>query len=176
MDFAKLGERDMSKEDMSLDMALKIIGDSDLAVSKNVTEKNDMLTEAEMGTEDSIELYSFGFNSLLLADKIHGFHLGCQSGFHHTHLQTVYETLRDFADSLSEITLSGGVAYQYEPMTDIVKPEPFTIKNAVDTIDSYIDDLEEMSSRHKDNTRIANLIDDTIEKLSKEVGLLRTFK
>lgn len=166
----------MSKEDMSLNTALKIIEESDLAVTKNVTEKKDMLTEAEIGTEDSIELYSFGFNSLLLADKIHVFHLGCQSGFHHTHLQTVYETLRDFADSLSEITLSGGVAYQYEPMTDIVKPEPFTIKNAVDTIDSYIDDLEEMSKRHKDNTRIANLIDDTIEKLSKEVGLLRTFK
>ena len=152
------------QSEMSLEQARKLIEGSGLVM------------EAEMGSDESVELYSFAFNSLLMADKIHAFHFSCESGFQHTHFQEVYETIRNFADELTEITLSGGVAYKYVPMLDILKQEPFTMKMAVDTIEGYIEDLEKLSELHADNTKIANLIDDTIEKLSKEVGLLRSFK
>ena len=45
-------------------------------------------------------LYTFAVDSLTFANKVHIFHWSCDSGFHHTHFQTVYETIRDFADQL----------------------------------------------------------------------------
>ena len=40
-------------------------------------------------------LYSFAVDSLTFANKVHIFHWSCDSGFHHTHFQTVYEIIRD---------------------------------------------------------------------------------
>ena len=46
------------------------------------------------------KLYTFAIDSLIFADKVHTFHWKCDSGFQHTHFETIYEEIRDFADAL----------------------------------------------------------------------------
>lgn len=121
------------------------------------------------------ELYKLACDSLLFADQVHLWHWTCKSGFHHTHLQDVYESIRDFADELVEICLSSGKKFDVNSSTELSSNGEFDVKDAIDEIEDYIDDIQATAEKFEGYTEITTLIDDEAKELSKEVGLLKSF-
>ena len=76
---------------------------------------DDFLTFLASTKENEVEkLFTFAIDSLIFADKVHTYHFKCDSGFQHTHFETIYENIRDFADALVETVLSMGVKFKAE--------------------------------------------------------------
>lgn len=125
---------------------------------------------------DYEQLYSFAIDTLTFANKVHIYHWSCESGFHHTHFQSVYEILRDFADSLVEIVLGTGTAFTLASKNYTIADETFNIDSALRKIRNYIDELSKLGENYKTKIAINNLITDTVEKLEGEYGLILRFK
>lgn len=129
------------------------------------------MQEAEYG-----RLFAFAVDSLTFANKIHIYHWSCESGFHHTHFQVVYETLRDFADSLVEIVLATGTEFRIESKQYLFSDEIFNIDNALRKLRNYIDELSKLAEQFSSKIAINNLMSDTVQKLENEYGLIYKFK
>lgn len=121
-------------------------------------------------------LYTFAVDTLTFANKIHIYHWSCESGFHHTHFQTVYETLRDFADSLVEIVLGSGTEFKVTSKNYMLSDEIFNIDNALRKLRNYIDELSKLAEQFQTKIAVNNVMSDTIEKLEAEYGLILRFK
>jgi len=121
-------------------------------------------------------LYTFAVDTLTFANKIHIYHWSCDSGFHHTHFQAVYETLRDFADQLVEIVLGTGTDFKLSSKNYMMSDEIFNIDNALRKLRNYIDELSKLAEQFQSKIAINNLMSDTIQKLENEYGLILKFK
>lgn len=117
-------------------------------------------------------LYTFAVDSLTFANKVHIFHWSCDSGFHHTHFQEVYETIRDFADQLVEIVLATGTEFKLASKSYLISDEIYNKENALRKLRFYIDELEKLSEQFKNKVALNNLMGDTVQKLENEYGLL----
>ena len=91
-------------------------------------------------------LYTFAVDSLTFANKVHIFHWSCDSGFHHTHFQTV-----------------------------LISDEIYNKENALRKLRFYIDEVEKLSEQFKSKVALNNLMSDTVQKLENEYGLLLKF-
>lgn len=121
-------------------------------------------------------LYAFAVDTLTFANKIHIYHWSCDSGFHHTHFQAVYETLRDFADQLVEIVLGTGTDFKLSSKNYMMSDEIFNVDNALRKLRNYIDELSKLAEQFQSKIAINNLMSDTIQKLENEYGLILKFK
>lgn len=122
------------------------------------------------------ELYSLALESLFFADQVHLWHWTCKSGFHHTHLQEVYETLRDFADELVEICLASGKKFQVKANTrELGGDGDFDVQDAIDELEEFIDQIQATAEKFDEYSEITTLIDDEAKALTKELGLLKSF-
>lgn len=122
------------------------------------------------------ELYSLALESLFFADQVHLWHWTCKSGFHHTHLQEVYESLRDFADELVEICLASGKKFQVKANTrELGGDGDFDVQDAIDEIEEFIDQIQATAEKFDEYSEITTLIDDEAKALTKELGLLKSF-
>lgn len=122
------------------------------------------------------ELYSLALEALFFADQVHLWHWTCKSGFHHTHLQEVYESLRDFADELVEICLASGKKFAVKANTrEIGGDGDFDVQDAIDEIEEFIDQIQATANGLDEETEITTLIDDEAKELTKELGLLKSF-
>ena len=120
-------------------------------------------------------LYTFAVDSLTFANKVHIFHWSCDSGFHHTHFQTVYETIRDFADQLVEIVLGTGAEFKLASKNYLISDEIYNKENALRKLRFYIDEVAKLSEQFKSKVALNNLMADTVQKLENEYGLLLKF-
>ena len=120
-------------------------------------------------------LYTFAVDALTFSNKIHIYHWTCEKGFDHTHLQTVYEIIRDFADELVEIVLATGTEFKLVSKSYIFNDEIYNKDNALRKLSNFIDTLEQYSEQFKSKIAINNLMADTVQKLEKEYGLLLKF-
>lgn len=120
-------------------------------------------------------LYTFAVDSLIFANKVHIFHWSCDSGFQHTHFQTVYETIRDFADQLVEIVLATGTEFKVASKSYLISDEIYNKDNALRKLRFYIDEVEKLSEQFKSKVALNNLMSDTVQKLENEYGLLLKF-
>jgi len=129
------------------------------------------------GTKESAytDLFTFAVDTLTFANKIHIYHWSCESGFHHTHLQAIYETLRDFADTLVEIALCDN-KFKINSKNYLINDEVFNIENCIRKLKFFVDELGKLSEQFKSKIAISNLMDDTIQKINQEIGLLNNFK
>lgn len=141
-----------------------------------MTEDNFMSYLASTNESEFQHLYTFAVDTLTFANKIHIYHWSCDSGFHHTHFQTVYETLRDFADSLVEIVLGSGTEFKVTSKNYMLSDEIFNLDNALRKLRNYIDELSKLAEQFQSKIAINNLMSDTIEKLEGEYGLILRFK
>ena len=122
------------------------------------------------------ELYSLALEALFFADQVHLWHWTCKSGFHHTHLQEVYESLRDFADELVEICLASGKKFHVKANTrELGGDGDFDVQDAIDEIEEFIDQIQATATDFEDESEITTLIDDEAKALTKELGLLKSF-
>ena len=117
-------------------------------------------------------LYTFAVDSLTFANKVHIFHWSCDSGFHHTHFQTVYETIRDFADKLVEIVLATGTEFKVASKNYMISDEIYNKDNALRKLRFYIDEVEKLSEQFKSKVALNSLMTDTVQTLENEYGLL----
>ena len=120
-------------------------------------------------------LYTFAVDSLTFANKVHIFHWSCDSGFHHTHFQTVYETIRDFADKLVEIVLATGTEFKVASKNYMISDEIYNKENALRKLRFYIAEVEKLSEQFKSKVALNNLMSDTVQTLENEYGLLLKF-
>lgn len=120
------------------------------------------------------DLFTFAVDTLTFANKIHIYHWSCEAGFHHEHLQVVYETLRDFADTIVELALCDG-KFKINSKNYLINDEVFNLDNAVRKLQFFLDELSKLSEQFKSKIAISNCIDDCIEKITKEVGLIKNF-
>ena len=120
-------------------------------------------------------LYTFAVDSLTFANKVHIFHWSCDSGFHHTHFQAVYETIRDFADQLVEIVLGTGAEFKLASKNYLISDEIYNKENALRKLRFYIDEVAKLSEQFKSKVALNNLMADTVQKLENEYGLLLKF-
>lgn len=122
------------------------------------------------------ELYALALEALFFADQVHLWHWTCKSGFHHTHLQEVYESLRDFADELVEICLASGKKFQVKANTrELGGDGGFDIQEAIDEIEDFVDQIQATGKVFNEESEITTLIDDEAKALTKELGLLKSF-
>ena len=117
-------------------------------------------------------LYTFAVDALTFANKVHIYHWSCDSGFHHTHFEEVYDTIRDFADQLVEIVLATGTPFKLSSKNYLISDEIYNKDNALRKLRFFIDELEKLSEQFKSKVGINNLMSDTIQKLENEYGLL----
>jgi DNA-binding ferritin-like protein len=122
------------------------------------------------------KLYTFAIDSLIFADKVHTFHWKCDSGFQHTHFETIYENIRDFADALVETVLSMGVKFKAESKTYTITDDLYDVSNALLKIEAYRDTIIDLKSQYSTKISLENLFGDIVEKLDKELGLIKNFK
>lgn len=122
------------------------------------------------------KLYTFAMDSLMFSIKVHTYHFQTESGFLHTHFQTIYESIRDFADKLVEIVMSMGVKFKIESKTYTLNDEVFDISTALVKIENYRDTLIDLQSQYSTKISLENLFGDIIEKLDQEIGLIKNFK
>lgn len=129
------------------------------------------------GTKDAEveKLFSFAIDSLMFSIKISQFHWSCESGFQHTHFETLYDLVRDFADKLVETVLSMGIKFKANNKTYVINDEPFDVSTAILKIEAFRDSLIDLKSQYSTKISLENLFGDTIEALDKEIGLLKNF-
>ena len=136
------------------------------------------IVESAISKGHATILYTLAFNTLLIADRVHTWHWACDNGFQHTHFQTIYEGLRDFADELVEITLASGEKFNYTLVREqIAFDEKFNINQAIKTLEDYNNDLQKFleNDTFANMKEIDNCITDAITLLSKEIGLIKNF-
>lgn len=137
---------------------------------------NKAINESYLEQVNVEELYSLALEALLFADQVHLWHWTCKSGFHHTHLQEVYESLRDFADELVEICLASGKKFSVKANTrELGGDGDFDVQDAIDDIEEFIDQIQATAESFDDYIEITTLIDDEAKELTKELGLLKSF-
>ena len=96
-------------------------------------------------------------------------------GFQHTHFETLYDLVRDFADKLVETVLSMGVKFKANNKTYVINDEPFDVSTAILKIEAFRDSLIDLKSQYSTKISLENLFGDTIEALDNEIGLLKNF-
>ena len=109
------------------------------------------------------KLYTFAIDSLIFADKVHTFHWKCDSGFQHTHFETIYEDIRDFADALVETVLSMGVKFKAESKTYTITDDLYDVSNALLKIEAYRDTIIDLESQYSTKISLENLFGDIVE-------------
>ena len=155
------------KEEMTVSEAMEILKESG---KKAVNES--YLQEAKVE-----ELYSLALEALFFADQVHLWHWTCKSGFHHTHLQEVYESLRDFADELVEVCLASGKKFAVKANTrELGGDGDFDVQDAIDELEEFIDQIQATASVFDEYAEITTLLDDESKELTKELGLLKSFQ
>jgi DNA-binding ferritin-like protein len=120
-------------------------------------------------------LYSFAVDALTFSNKINIYHWQCEKGFIHTHLQEVYEIIRDFADELVEITLGTGTEFKIDEKTYKFSDEIYNEENMQRKLRDFIDAVENLAKQFQNKIALNNLMTDTVQKLEKEYGLLTNF-
>lgn len=159
-------KREDMKEKMTVSEAMEILKESGKKA----------INESYLEQVNVEELYSLALESLFFADQVHLWHWTCKSGFHHTHLQEVYESLRDFADELVEICLASGKKFQVKANTrELGGDGDFDVQDAIDEIEEFIDEIQATGKVFKEESEITTLIDDEAKALTKELGLLKSF-
>ena len=159
-------KREDMKEKMSVSEAMEILKESGKKA----------INESYLEQVNVEELYSLALEALFFADQVHLWHWTCKSGFHHTHLQEVYESLRDFADELVEICLASGKKFQVKANTrELGGDGDFDVQDAIDEIEEFIDQIQATGKVFKEESEITTLIDDEAKALTKELGLLKSF-
>ena len=159
-------KKEVMKEKMSVSEAMEILKESGKKA----------INESYLEQVNVEELYSLALESLFFADQVHLWHWTCKSGFHHTHLQEVYESLRDFADELVEICLASGKKFQVKANTrELGGDGDFDVQDAIDEIEEFIDQIQATGKVFKEESEITTLIDDEAKALTKELGLLKSF-
>ena len=159
-------KKEIMKEKMSVSEAMEILKESGKKA----------INESYLEQVNVEELYSLALESLFFADQVHLWHWTCKSGFHHTHLQEVYESLRDFADELVEICLASGKKFQVKANTrELGGDGDFDVQDAIDEIEEFIDQIQATGKVFKEESEITTLIDDEAKALTKELGLLKSF-
>lgn len=121
-------------------------------------------------------LYTFAVDALTFSNKIHIYHWSCNKGFEHTHFQTVYETIRDFADSLVEIVLATGTEFKLTSKSYIFTDEIYNKENALRKLRNFIDTVAQYAEQFKSKIAINSLMSDTVQALEKEYGILLKFE
>lgn len=159
-------KREDMKEKMTVSEAMEILKESGKKA----------INESYLEQVNVEELYSLALEALFFADQVHLWHWTCKSGFHHTHLQEVYESLRDFADELVEICLASGKKFQVKANTrELGGDGDFDVQDAIDEIEEFIDGIQATGKVFKEESEITTLIDDEAKALTKELGLLKSF-
>lgn len=138
---------------------------------------NDFLSFLASNKEIEIQkLYTFAVDSLVFSTKINLYHWTCKSGFHHEHFQEVYECIRDFADKMVETVMSMGVEFKIESKTYVINDEIYDFNNAMLKLEAFRDELINLKGLYSSKIALDNIFADTIEKLEKEIGLLKNFQ
>lgn len=159
-------KKEVMKEKMTVSEAMEILKESGKKA----------INESYLEQANVEELYSLALESLFFADQVHLWHWTCKSGFHHTHLQEVYESLRNFADELVEICLASGKKFQVKANTrELGGDGDFDVQDAIDEIEEFIDNIQATGKVFKEESEITTLIDDEAKALTKELGLLKSF-
>lgn len=159
-------KRENMKEKMTVSEAMEILKESGKKA----------INESYLEQVNVEELYSLALEALFFADQVHLWHWTCKSGFHHTHLQEVYESLRDFADELVEICLASGKKFQVKANTrELGGDGDFDVQDAIDEIEEFIDQIQATAEKFDEYSEITTLIDDEAKTLTKELGLLKSF-
>lgn len=159
-------KREDMKEKMTVSEAMEILKESGKKA----------INESYLEQVNVEELYSLALEALFFADQVHLWHWTCKSGFHHTHLQEVYESLRDFGDELVEICLASGKKFAVKANTRTLGGDgDFDVQDAIDEIEEFIDQIQATAKVFKEESEITTLIDDEAKALTKEVGLLKSF-
>ena len=159
-------KKEVMKEKMTVSEAMEILKESGKKA----------INESYLEQVNVEELYSLALEALFFADQVHLWHWTCKSGFHHTHLQEVYESLRDFADELVEICLASGKKFQVKANTrELGGDGDFDVQDAIDEIEEFIDQIQATGKVFKEESEITTLIDDEAKALTKELGLLKSF-
>ena len=159
-------KKEVMKEKMTVSEAMEILKESGKKA----------INESYLEQVNVEELYSLALESLFFADQVHLWHWTCKSGFHHTHLQEVYESLRDFADELVEICLASGKKFQVKANTrELGGDGDFDVQDAIDELEEFIDQIQATGKVFKEESEITTLIDDEAKALTKELGLLKSF-
>lgn len=137
---------------------------------------NDFLSFlASTNNSECEKLYTFAVDALTFANKVHIWHWSCKSGFHHTHFETVYDIIRDFADKLVETVLSMGFEFKIDSKNYLINDELYDLANAVLKLQAFRDELEKYKKQYSTKISLDNLFGDTIEALDKELGLIKNF-
>lgn len=159
-------KREDMKEKMTVSEAMEILKESGKKA----------INESYLEQVNVEELYALALEALFFADQVHLWHWTCKSGFHHTHLQEVYESLRDFGDELVEICLASGKKFAVKANTRTLGGDGnFDVQDAIDEIEEFIDQIQATAKVFKEESEITTLIDDEAKALTKEVGLLKSF-
>lgn len=136
----------------------------------------DFLTFLASTTDaETVKLYTFALDALTFANKIQIYHWTCKSGFHHTHWEAVYKIIRDFADSLVETVLSMGYEFKFDTKSYMITAEPYDLSIAMLKLTAFREELEKLKKQYQSKISLDNLFGDTIEKIDKEIGLLKNF-
>lgn len=159
-------KREVMKEKMTVSEAMEILKESGKKA----------INESYLEQVNVEELYSLALEALFFADQVHLWHWTCKSGFHHTHLQEVYESLRDFADELVEVCLASGKKFEVKANTRTLGGDGnFDAQDAIDEIEEFIDQIQATAKVFKEESEITTLLDDEAKTLTKELGLLKSF-
>ena len=159
-------KKEVMKEKMTMDEAMKILKESG---KKTVNES--YLEEANVE-----ELYELAMKTLAFADQVHCWHWCCQSGFQHTHFESIYDALRDFADELVEVSLASGKNIRYSIQSEMKADSMnFEAQEAVEEIEDFIDTVQATGKKFEDYSEITAVFDDISKTLSKELGLIKNF-
>ena len=158
-------KREDMKDKMSVEEAMEILKESGKKT----------INESYLEQVNVEELYSLALDALFFADQVHLWHWTCKSGFHHTHLQEVYESLRDFADELVEVCLASGKKFEVKTSRDLGGDGDFDVQDAIDELEEFVDHIQAVGKVFKEESEITTLLDDEAKKLTKEVGLLKSF-
>ena len=159
-------KRGNMKENMSVNEAKEIIRESGKKIIK----------ESYLQRANVEELYSFAVDALLFADQVHIWHWSCDSGFHHTHLEKVYDILRDFADELVEVCLSSGRKFYLHTTRELSTDKSFNLENAIENLSRFVDAMQATSDDFSEYPEITTIFDDSTKGITKEIGLMKSFK
>ena len=170
-------EEEKNKQEVEISGADETSDDNFGEVDKNAhasTEESD--DNPESGSEYS-SASNFGVSLLILAQKVHLWHLNANTTFDHDLMMNIYTYMETAADSLLETIMSdtGSAIHPTNDDFDLSGVD-YDRDNAVSFLEGIVQQAEDLIESNEDNSAIAKILSELVENFKTDIYKLKRFE
>jgi hypothetical protein len=141
-------------------------------MDKKLTDFTEYLKEE--ANEEYRDLFDYCIETLLFSVKVNVWHWTCETDAQHIHLNKIYNMLREFPDTITEVGI-GKTKFDFGDI-DMPTLTKFDKNSVLSDLSNFRDKTLMVQDEYKDNSSINKLFTDAITEYDHEISLMKNFK